>query len=307
MGKLAESVQQAKAIDLAALSNELDKDTRFYVLGLAPSAARLSVRFFLTEPFGVFAERIMQHYKDLEIEKEYTNQPTYISPYRILAECVSPKVTQRNDEVKASWSLMGGAFMRSILMGAPYPEGLYAAILNRIRHDTDETNDKGGRRNVKINYIRAAYIKAHLIRKYRRQGNNPYQEALQMSLNESYTHPAYVLGRLFAVLEKAQREAIGQNINATIKDRYFTSACASPASVFPTLLRLSHHWTTKAEYGGVSDRKIQDLLDMLEAKPFPAHLTLDEQGVFVLGYYQKRAAFYTKKDNKAEETTSSEE
>lgn len=307
MGKLAESVQQAKAIDLAALSNELDKDTRFYVLGLAPSAARLSVRFFLTEPFGVFAERIMQHYKDLEIEKEYTNQPTYISPYRILAECVSPKVTQRNDEVKASWSLMGGAFMRSILMGSPYPEGLYAAILNRIRHDTDETNDKGGRRNVKINYIRAAYIKAHLIRKYRRQGNNPYQEALQMSLNESYTHPAYVLGRLFAVLEKAQREAIGQNINATIKDRYFTSACASPASVFPTLLRLSHHWTTKAEYGGVSDRKIQDLLDMLEAKPFPAHLTLDEQGVFVLGYYHQRAAFYAKKDNNGEETTSSEE
>ena len=306
MGKLAESVQQAKAIDLAALSNELDKDTRFYVLGLAPSAARLSVRFFLTEPFGVFAERIMQHYKDLEIEKEFPNQPTYISPYRILAECVSPKVTQRNDEVKASWSLMGGAFMRSILMGSPYPEGLYAAILNRIRHDTDETNDKGGRRNVKINYIRAAYIKAHLIRKYRRQGNNPYQEALQMSLNESYTHPAYVLGRLFAVLEKAQREAIGQNINATIKDRYFTSACASPASVFPTLLRLSHHWTTKAEYGGASDRKIQDLLNMLEAKPFPAHLTLDEQGVFVLGYYHQRAAFYAKKDNNNEETNQPE-
>ncbi len=123
-----------------------------------------------------------------------------------------------------------------------------------------------------------------------------------MSLNESYTHPAYVLGRLFAVLEKAQREAIGQNINATIKDRYFTSACASPASVFPTLLRLSHHWTTKAEYGGVSDRKIQDLLNLLEAKAFPPRLSLDEQGVFVLGYYHQRAAFYAKKDNNADDT-----
>ncbi|MFZ5909629.1 MAG: type I-C CRISPR-associated protein Cas8c/Csd1 [Chloroflexota bacterium] len=302
MGDVAESVQQGKAIDLAALSKELDKDTRFYVLGLAPSAARLSVRFYLTEPFGVFAERIMQHYKDMEIEKEYANQPTYLSPYRILAECVSPKVTQRDDEVKKSWSLLGGAFMRSILTGAPYPEGLYAAMLNRIRHDTDEE-----KRSVKINYIRAAYIKAHLIRKYRRQGNNPYQEALQMSLNPSYTHPAYVLGRLFAVLEKAQREAIGQNINATIKDRYFTSACASPASVFPTLLRLAHHWTTKAEYGGVSDRKIQDLLDMLEAKAFPPRLTLDEQGVFVLGYYHQRAAFYAKKGNNGVEATQSEE
>lgn len=306
LGEVAESVQQGKAIDLAALSQELDKDTRFYVLGLAPSAARLAVRFFLTEPFGVFAARIMQHYDDLQIEKEYANQPTYISPYRILAECVSPKVTQRDDEVKTSWSLLGGAFMRAILTGAPYPEGLYAAILNRIRHDTDETNDEAKRRNVKINYIRAAYIKAHLIRKYRRGGNNPYQEALYMSLNESYTNPAYVLGRLFAVLEKTQKEAIGENINATIKDRYFTSACAAPASVFPTLLRLAHHWTTKAEYGGVSDRRIQDLLGMLEAKPFPSRLSLDEQGVFVLGYYHQRAAFYTKKDN-GEEASQPEE
>ncbi|MEW6504886.1 MAG: type I-C CRISPR-associated protein Cas8c/Csd1 [Chloroflexota bacterium] len=292
LGEVGRSVQQANAIDLVALSKELSKDTRFYVLGLAPNASRLAVRFFLTEPFGVFVERIMQHYNDLQIEKEYANQPNFISPYRILAECVSPKVTQRDDEVKKSWSLLGGAFLRSILMGAPYPEGLYAAILNRIRHDTDEE-----KRSVKINYIRAAYIKAHLIRKYRRSGNNPFQEALQMSLNESFTHPAYVLGRLFAVLEKAQREAIGQNINATIKDRYFTSACASPASVFPTLLRLAHHWTTKAEYGGVSDRKIQDLLNMLEAKAFPSRLSLDDQGIFVLGYYHQRAAFYAKKGN----------
>ncbi|MEW6717225.1 MAG: type I-C CRISPR-associated protein Cas8c/Csd1 [Chloroflexota bacterium] len=303
MGEVAESVQQGKAIDLAALREGLDDSTRFYVLGLAPSAARLSVRFFLTEPFGVFAERIMQHYKDLEIQKEYPNQPTYISPYRILAECVSPKVTQRDDEVKKSWSLLGGAFMRTILTGAPYPEGLYAAMLNRIRHDTDETNDGGRRRNVKINYIRAAYIKAHLIRKYRRQGSNPYQEALQMSLNESYTHPAYVLGRLFAMLERAQKAAIGQDINATIKDRYFTSACATPASVFPTLLRLSQHHLNKAEYGGYLERQIQDLLGMLEAKPFPTRLTLEEQGVFVLGYYHQRGF---RKSDEAEEATQPE-
>jgi len=203
--------------------------------------------------------------------------------------------------VKQSWSLLGGALMRAILTGAPYPEGLYAAMLNRIRHDSDEE-----RHSVKINYIRAAYIKAHLLRKYRRQDHNPYQEALQMSLNESFTHPAYVLGRLFAVLEKAQREAIGQNINATIKDRYFTSACATPASVFPTLLRLAHHWTSKAEYGGVSDRKIQDLLDMLDAKPFPSRLTLEEQGVFVLGYYHQRAAFYSKSDEAMVESDETE-
>lgn len=309
MGEVAESVQQGKAIDLATLREGLDDSTRFYVLGLAPNSARIAVRFFLTEPFGVFAERIMQHYEDLKIDREQPWQREYISPGQVLEECIPAAITDpksRQKLLKSDWSLLGGAFMRAILTGAPYPEGLYAAMLNRIRHDTDETTDKGKTRSVKINYIRAAYIKAHLIRKYRRQGNNPYQEALQMSLNESYTHPAYVLGRLFAVLEKAQREAIGQNINATIKDRYFTSACASPASVFPTLLRLAHHWTTKAEYGGISDRKIQDLLDMLEAKAFPPRLSLDEQGVFVLGYYHQRAAFYAKKDNNGKETSQPE-
>jgi len=297
MGETAEKVQKGQALDVAKLREGLDESTRFYVLGLASNAARLAVRFYLTEPFGVFAERIMQHYDDLKIEKEFANQADYLSPYRILAECVSPKVTRRDDEVKQSWSLMGGALMRAVLMGLAYPEGLHAAMLNRIRHDSDDE-----KRSVKINYIRAAYIKAHLIRKYRHRDQNPYQEALQMSLNESFTHPAYVLGRLFAVLEKTQREAIGQNMNATIKDRYFTSASATPASVFPILLRLAHHWTAKAEYGGISDRRIQDLLGLLDAKPFPSRLTLDEQGVFVLGYYHQRAGFYSKNGEKAEET-----
>jgi len=298
MHAVAEKIEQGKPLDLQALREGLNDSTRFYVLGLAPNASRLAVRFFLTEPFGVFAERIMQHYSDLNIIKEYAGQPDYLSPYRILAECVSPKVTQREEELRSSWSLLGGAFMRSILMDTPYPEGLYVAIMNRIRHDNDEEG-----RSRKITYIRAAFIKAHLLRKYRHQHPNPYQEALTMALNESYTHPAYVLGRLFAWLEKAQTEAIGREVNATIKDRYFTSACAAPASVFPVLLRLSQHHLAKAEYGGHLDRKIQDLLNLLDARPFPSRLTLDEQGIFVLGYYHQRAAFYTRSTDVEPTTT----
>ena len=159
----------------------------------------------------------------------------------------------------------------------------------------DELYENGKTRNVKINYIRVSYIKAHLIRKYRLQGENYlYKEALQMSLNESYTNPAYVLGRLFAVLEKTQQDALGKNINATIKDRYFTSASATPASVFPILLRISNHWINKAEYGGISDRRIQELLNLLEAQSFPKQLSLDEQGIFILGYYHQRAKLYVK-------------
>jgi len=297
MRKIAVKLQKGQAIDTDALKQDLDPETRFYVLGLAPNAARLSVRFFLNEPFGRFIERIMLHYADMAIQKEFVNQPEYITPYRILAECVSPKVSRRDEEVKASWGLMSGALMRSILNGTPYPEGLYTAYLNRIRHDSDEKD-----KSIKINYTRAAVIKACLLRKYRRQAQNPYKEVLQMSLNETYTNPAYVLGRLFAVIEKAQHEAIGE-VNAGIKDKYFNSACATPASTFPTLMRMTHHYTSKAEYGNSLDHRIQDLMDLLEARPFPSRLTLDEQGIFVLGYYHQRANFYVKnadKDGEAE-------
>lgn len=126
-----------------------------------------------------------------------------------------------------------------------------------------------------------------------------------MSLNEQSTHPAYVLGRLFAVLEKVQQEAIG-DVNASIKDRYFTSACASPATVFPILLRLSQHHIAKAEYGYARDKRIEDILNMLdvETNPIPARLTLDDQGVFVLGYYHERKNLWTSK--KSVDLTSSE-
>lgn len=290
LGKTIEKVTRIQPLDLHMLTKDLDFETRFYVLGLAPNAARLAVRFFLTDSFGKFVERIMLHYEDLKIIKEFPDQPDYLSMSKILRECVSPKVTRREEEIQKTWSLLGGAVTRAVLSGALYPEALYTAMINRIRVDADQNGSK------KINYTRAAVIKAHLIRKYRRQGQNPYQEVLQMSLNPQYSHPAYVLGRLFAVLEKAQREAIGE-VNASIKDRYFASACATPASVFPVLLRLSQHYISKAEYGKANDNRIQDLLNLLdvEKNPFPARLTLDEQGIFVLGYYHQRADFFNKK------------
>jgi len=294
--QVAEKVQKGQGLDLTHLREGLDSGTQFYVLGLAPSAARLVVRFFLNDPFEKFVERIILHYQDLNIQKEYDDQPEYITIHRILNECVSPKAARRDETLKSTWSLLGGSLMRSILSGAPYPEELYYAIINRIRADSDD----GGNR--KINYVRAAVIKAYLIRKSRRRGNNPFQEVLQMSLNEKFTHPAYVLGRLFAVLEKVQKEAVG-DVNVTIKDRYFTSACATPASVFPVLLRLSQHHISKAEYGYASENRIQELLNLLdvEKNPFPARLSLDEQGIFVLGYYHQRAAFFTKSSEKSAE------
>jgi CRISPR-associated protein Csd1 len=284
--KISQKVARGRPIDSSDLPSGLDASVRFYVLGLAPNAARLSVRFFITEPFGKIVERIMKHYRDLEIVKEYDNQPDYISLRSILDETVSQKASKPEPA-----PLLGGAILRAILTGAPYPAALFNAIITRIRADMDDKN----KRIRKINYVRAAVVKAFLIRKYKHQPYHPIKEGLAMSLNEECKIPAYVLGRLFAVLEKVQLEAIG-TVNASIKDRYFTSACATPGSVFPVLLRLSQHHISKAEYGYTSDRRIQDLLSLLEVaqNPFPAHLTLDEQGLFILGYYQQRAAFFVK-------------
>jgi CRISPR-associated protein Csd1 len=124
-----------------------------------------------------------------------------------------------------------------------------------------------------------------------------YKEELTVSLNDQSENKAYTLGRLFAVLEKAQQEA-NRGIKATIKDRYFTSACATPGSIFPILLRLSNHHTAKSDFGYEAEKKKRELLDKLEVdqNPFPSHLNLDDQGIFILGYYHQQKADYTKKD-----------
>ncbi|MBX3061129.1 MAG: type I-C CRISPR-associated protein Cas8c/Csd1 [Anaerolineae bacterium] len=301
--KVAEKVKRVQVLDLPRLLADLhNENPRFYVLGLAPNAARVSVRFFINDPFQQIVERIMGHYRDLEIVKEFDNQPTYITIRHILDETVSKKAR----DAEAS-PLMAGALFRAILTNTPYPAALYYAIINRIRADMDDS----GKRIQKVNYVRTAVIKAFLLRKYRHQPINPFQEVLVMSLNEHATIPAYVLGRLFAVLERAQQDAIG-DVNASIKDRYFTSACATPASTFPILLRLSQHHISKVRQEGKRtfnyDRRIQDILNLLEVEknPIPARLTLDEQGVFILGYYHQRKDFFTAKGQKADEPVSSD-
>ena len=288
--KIAEKVRRVQALDTKKLLDDLDGNPRFYVLGLAPNAARVSVRFFHSDLFDKTVEKIMQHYKDLEIIKEFEDQHTYLTIQDILKETVSPKSSDKDAS-----PLLAGTVFRAILENTPYPAALFNSIINRVRADQDEKFTK------KVNYTRAAILKAYLLRKYRHQPHHPIQEVLVMSLNEQSTVPAYLLGRLFAVLEKVQQEAIG-DMNASIKDRYFTSACASPRTVFPTLLRLSQHWISKAEYGYASDRRIQDILNLLdiEKNPIPARLSLDEQGVFILGYYHQRAAFYVKNSKSTE-------
>jgi CRISPR-associated protein Csd1 len=264
----------ASGMPIEEADQSLDPDVPFYVLALSPNAGRISIRFFLSGRYGSYVDRLVEHYRNMEIAR-HPDDYQYVPLWKVMLETV-PKASKD----KSSSPLLTGAVLRAILSGQPYPSALYSAIMIRIRADRD------------INRARAGIIKAYLIKKYNYQ---KYKEVLTVALNPECKEKAYILGRLFSVLEKVQEEA-NPGINTTIKDRYFTSACATPASVFPVLLRLSNHHIAKAQYGKNAEIKIRELLNMLEVNddPFPANLTLEEQGIFILGYYHQKQANYEK-------------
>ncbi|MFA5658835.1 MAG: type I-C CRISPR-associated protein Cas8c/Csd1, partial [Oscillospiraceae bacterium] len=217
----------------------INENIKFYVLALSPNAARISVRFFLYDSFGNFMKRLEEHYVNLAIEKQHDNNRDSISMWKLLNETVAP-----SSKDKAASPILAGAVLRSILSGAPYPAALFNSVMIRIRAEKN------------ISYIKAAIIKAYLIKINK---DKKYKEVLTMSLNPESNCKPYVLGRLFAALEKAQTDA-NPGINTTIKDRYFTSACANPSVAFPVLLKLSNHHISKAEYGRNIEMKINEIL-----------------------------------------------
>lgn len=254
----------------------VDLKSNFYILGLAPNASRLAVRFWHVDRYEKIIEKVGQHYSDMAVVKRFEKEPDFISVGMILKETAPLKDSKRIAP------LLGGVLMRSILTGTPYPMSLYSAIISRIRADQE------------MNYVRAAVIKACMLRN-RRFYNKGNEVELTMALNDQNRNAGYLLGRLFALLEKAQEDA-NPGINSTIRDRYFGAASASPGSVFPILLRLAQHHIAKAEYGRYTDKRIEDVIS--DINRFPAHLNLEEQGQFVLGYYQQRQALYAKSEKK---------
>ena len=255
---------------------EIDSEIGFYILGLSPNASRLAVRFWHVSTVGDISEKVGQHFRDLSTVRQYENDPEFPGMWQLLRETA---VLRKSDNISP---LLAGAVVRSILTGAEYPRSLLSSVIGRIRADQS------------INYLRAAIIKACLNRKNRITNR---EQEVSMSLDKESTNIAYRLGRLFAVLEKAQRDAI-PGANATIKDRYYSSASATPRVVFPQLLRLAQHHIQKAEYGGRSDKMIEEVMQGINT--FPSHLSLDDQGMFAIGYYHQRNALFTKSENPKE-------
>lgn len=258
-------------LNLRKEAYDLDPNTNVHILGISPNNARLSIAFYEVNTFEYFVKRLADHYSNMNIAGNIRPIPIWV----ILNETL-PKVSK---DKKVS-PVLSKSLMNSILTGNQYPASLYNAMISRIRADRD------------INYKRVAIIKACLTRKYKLYKN---KEEITVSLNESNSSVPYHLGRLFAVLEKAQKEALGIT---TIKDRYFTSASATPASVFPVMMKLSLHHTAKAEWGRSIEKQKGEILKKVDQ--FPKHLSLDEQGEFILGYYHQSQAFYTKNEKKGE-------
>ena len=262
----------------------IDPNRPFYILGLAPNAARLSVRFFLRDSFGALMKNINDHYERMEIVRPSYEKFSYLPLWAMLRETVN-----LNSRDKVPSPAMAGATARAIFSGGHYPASLLEATMLRIRAEQDNAE----KRIYKITAGRMAIIKAYYLK-------NPHEdcpkEVLTVSLNESSTDTAYTLGRLFSVYEAVQQSA-NPGINATIKDKYFNSAAAMPASIFPVLNNLYQKHLRKLEAGQriYYDKQVMALKSIL-GECYPARMTLAQQGSFDLGYYHQAQKRYTKKE-----------
>jgi len=278
---LYESVKQGSM-------NLSDKETQFFVLGLAPNAARIAIRFWLTGTVKQFSQRIVEHFEDIAIDHA-PYEPLYPSLFRLLA---STALLGKSENIPPN---LGGDTMRAILSGLAYPETLLLTALRRTRAEQE------------VNYPRAAIIKACINRKTRRAnpaGDFAPEEELHVSLDLANTNVGYRLGRLFAALEKVQEEA-SPGLNATIRDRFYGAASSTPVTVFSNLLKLSKHHLAKIENRGRAvnlEKLIGEIVDALNGdQGFTAHLTIADQGRFAIGYYHQKQAFYTKKHVEGEQ------
>lgn len=258
-----------------------DPNTPFYMLGIAPNAARIVIRFWHVSTLGDFVLRLREHHQALAIEKRFDSEADYLPLWMILAQ------TAR--DTKDIPPLLGAVLLRSILNGSPYPKSLVQLTLNRISvgHEKYKVGSK-------VSYPQASVIKAFLVR-------NTNIGEIKMSLNLENKDPAYLLGRLFATLEKTQDESSG-GVNAGVGDKFYSSASATPRVVFPTLLdlfrkNLKKLSSSKPGLAVVREKLAREILNDIDSeKGFPANLTLESRGMFALGYYQQMQVFFTKKE-----------
>jgi len=263
-----------------ALGDDPDA-TRFFILGLAaPTPARVAGRFFHRGTLAELVSCLHRHHRDIGIERQWREDSKRPDPEFPPSRLLLAQTARESKDIPP---VLEAPLLQAIVTGARYPTGLYQAVIRRITADRV------------INYPRACVIKGYLVRNLGKE--------VPMSLDTSRPEPAYRLGRLFAVLEKTQADAQGSGLNATIRDRFYSSASAMPAAVFPRLLRTYQHHLAKLDGGWkvVREKLVQEILDPIER--FPAHLDLAEQGLFALGYYHQMNDLFRSKEDKVGNAT----
>ena len=268
-----------------------DDGTRCHVLGLAPNAARIAVRFWQTGWAAELGRLLRRHFDDLDVARG-PNDPRHLSLFRLLTGIA---VQGKADNIPPR---LGGDVIRAVLAGedVAYPAALLNGAVSRCRAEQ------------RVTYARAAALKACINREIRRANRSfpstPEKEFLPM-LDNDHPSAAYRLGRLFAVLEKIQEEA-SPGLNATIRDRYYGAASSTPATVFPLLLKLKNHHVAKLDergkkilYRAFADSRPDEYIGKIlhGVAEIPRRLDLPTQGQFALGYYHQRQAFFNKPNN----------
>lgn len=282
IGVILEAVRQGKA--LADLKPGLLPGVRFYVLGLSPNAARLSVRFYIEDDFGEIASRYLEHVQRMRIDPPPKEDAP--SMWRLLIETASQR---KSENILPN---LAGEWLRAILTGAPYPLTLLSTLLMRLRADHD------------VNALRVAMLKATLIRNFNLE--------VPVSLDPENADSGYLLGRLFATYEYAQTQALGGKVNATIRDQYYGTASATPRAVFPLLQRKATHHLSRLrkDKPGLAtnlDRKIGEIFELAAPESlFAPTLSAQRQALFAVGYYHQRNDFYRRKDDARGEPASQE-
>lgn len=292
-----EQVRQGRP--LRELSDTLDDGTRIFVLGLAPNASRLSIRFWETQTLAGFARRLADHHQDLALVPSGWKRPP--SPQYLALQTAPVYGDKGMPKAEDVPPLLAGELTRAILTGTRYPRSVLASIVMRFRADGQ------------ISPLRVALCKAVLARDARlghMQGTPSNKGEPPVSLDPGNTDSGYLLGRLFSTLENLQRAALGSQVNATIRDRYYGAASATPASIFPVLLRnaQNHLGKVRREKPGLAtniEKEIGQIVDLL-GPSFPRSLLIESQGRFAIGYYHQTQARFAGKDGQDANDTAPE-
>lgn len=271
-------IEQVRKVFNAIYSGSIKTNLEdyFYILGLAPNSARIAVVYWSETPLRVFAGKILQHFADMEIIDTRKEKKPYMGIKEILSAVTS------GGKQSESTPNLPESIIKSIFQGTPYPYTLLSACVRRIRAESADNNA--------TRITRIAIIKAFL----NRQNDN--DKKIELMLDKSNTNQGYLCGRLFAVLARIQEEANGIS---SIRERYMNAASSTPSSVFATILNLSSHHLENMSNEGKKvfyEKLKQEIIDKISADGFPAHLDLQDQGRFFVGYYHQRQDFFTKKE-----------